>query len=103
MFGHYSTLFSNRVIHLNLNTETFPSGIYLLKVNKRNTRTKCEICSKLTIKIPERRHWRLCSSVSFVNSEQVNAGWVNFYCNSKKVYFGKRRFILCFVMYEGKL
>ena len=32
-----------------------PADIYLLKVNKRNTRTRCEICSKLTIKIPERR------------------------------------------------
>ena len=30
--------------------------IYLLKVNNRNTRTRCEICSKLTIKTPERRH-----------------------------------------------
>ena len=27
----------------------FPVGIYLLKVNNRNTRTRCEICSKLTI------------------------------------------------------
>ena len=27
-----------------------PAGIYLLKVNNRNTRTRCEICSKLTIK-----------------------------------------------------
>ena len=25
-------------------------GIYLLKVNNRNTRARCEICSKLTIK-----------------------------------------------------
>ena len=31
-------------------------SVYLLKVNNRNTRTRCEICSKLTIKIPERRH-----------------------------------------------
>ena len=30
-------------------------GIYLLKVNNRNTRTRCEICSKLTIRTPERR------------------------------------------------
>ena len=37
--------------------EMFPAGIYLLKVNNRNTRTRCEICSKLTIKIPERRQW----------------------------------------------
>ena len=33
----------------------YPAGIYLLKVNNRNTRTRCEICSKLTIKTPERR------------------------------------------------
>ena len=31
----------------------YPAGIYLLKVNNRNTRTRCEICSKLTIKTPE--------------------------------------------------
>ena len=33
-----------------------PAGIYLFKVNNRNTRTRCEICSKLIIKTPERRH-----------------------------------------------
>ena len=33
-----------------------PVDIYLLKVNNRNTRTRCEICSKLTRKTPERRH-----------------------------------------------
>ena len=32
-----------------------PAGIYLLKVNNRNTRTRCEISSELTIKTPERR------------------------------------------------
>ena len=32
---------------------SYPAGIYLLKVNNRNTRTRGEICSKLTIKIPE--------------------------------------------------
>ena len=32
----------------------YPVGIYLLKVNNRSTRTRCEICSKLTIKTPER-------------------------------------------------
>ena len=31
----------------------FPAGNYMFKVNNRNTRTRCEICSKLTIKIPE--------------------------------------------------
>ena len=37
----------------------FPNDIYLFKVNNRNTRTMREICSKLTKKAPERRHWRI--------------------------------------------
>ena len=32
------------------------NGLYLFKDNNGNTRTMCEICSKLTIKTPERRH-----------------------------------------------
>ena len=28
----------------------FPGGNYMFKVNNRNTRTRCEICSKLTVK-----------------------------------------------------
>ena len=39
-----------------------PVGIYLLKVNKRNTRTRCEICSKLT---------RRRSGVFIVNFEHI--------------------------------
>ena len=31
-----------------------PAGNYMFKVNNRNTRTRCEIGSKLTIKTPER-------------------------------------------------
>ena len=30
-----------------------PAGNYMFKVNNRNTRTRCEICSKLTIKTSE--------------------------------------------------
>ena len=37
------------------NHTNFSAGIYHLKVNNRNTRTRCEICSKLTIKITEPR------------------------------------------------
>ena len=33
-----------------------PANNYLFKVNNKNTRRKCEICSKLKIKTPERRH-----------------------------------------------
>ena len=51
-------------------------GIYLLKVNNRNTRTRCEICSKLTIKTPERRQWRRSgwrrSGVFIVNFEHIS-------------------------------
>ena len=36
----------------------------MFKGNYRNTRIRCEICSKLTIK-----------TISTVNFEQVNAGW----------------------------
>ena len=42
----------------------------MFKVNNRNTRTRCEICSKLTIKTPERRHWR-SSDVFIVNFEHI--------------------------------
>ena len=46
-----------------------PAGDYLLKVNNRNTRTRCEICPKLT-KIPERRHWGR-SGIFIVNFEHI--------------------------------
>ena len=48
----------------------YPASIYLFKVNNRNTRTMCEICSKLTIKTPERRRWRR-SGIFIVNFEQI--------------------------------
>ena len=52
---------------------------------------RCEICSKLRIKPPKQCHWRrfggiivnfehishLCSSISVVNFEQVNASWAS--------------------------
>ena len=46
------------------------SGICLLKVNNRNTRVSCEICSKL-IKTQERGHWRH-SGVFIVNFENIS-------------------------------
>ena len=48
--------------------------IHLLKVNNRNTRKRIEICSKLTVKTPKRRH-RRHSGVIIVNFEHVIAGW----------------------------
>ena len=41
-------------------------------VNKRNTRTRCEICSKLTIKT----YFTPCSNISIVNFEHVIAGFI---------------------------
>ena len=48
-----------------------PAGIYLFKVNNRNTRARCEICSKLTINTPERRQWRR-SGVFIVNFKHIS-------------------------------
>ena len=45
--------------------------MYLFKVNNGNTRTICEIGSKLTIKTTEQRHWRR-SGVFIVDFEPVS-------------------------------
>ena len=37
-----------------------PALNYVFKVNNRNTKTWCEICSKLMIKIPEQRQCLYC-------------------------------------------
>ena len=63
----------------------YPTGNYMFKVNNGSTKTKCEICSKLTIKLT-----KPCSSVS-VNFEQVNAGRINM---TWKVFFFIIHFIL---------
>ena len=47
------------------------AGNYMFKVNNRNTRTRCEICSKLTMRIPEQRHWRP-SAIFIVNFEHIS-------------------------------
>ena len=47
------------------------AGIYMFKVNNRNTRTRCQVCSKLTIKTPEWRQWRR-SGFFIVNSEHIS-------------------------------
>ena len=48
-----------------------PVGNYMFKVKNINTRTKCEIYSNLTIKTPERRHYRR-SGVFNVNFEHIS-------------------------------
>ena len=47
-----------------------PAGNYIFNVN----RARCEICSKITIKTLERRHWChwRCAGVFFVNLEYIS-------------------------------
>ena len=47
-----------------------PVGIYIFKVNNRNTKTRCEICSKLTVKTSEQRQRHF--GVFIVNSEHIS-------------------------------
>ena len=55
---------------------TIPAGNYMFKVINRNTRLKCEICFKLTIKTLERLNWRfIVSSKIFLHLIPV------FYCS----------------------
>ena len=43
----------------------------MFKVNNRSARTRCEICSKLTMKIPERQDWRR-SGIFIVNFGHIS-------------------------------
>ena len=84
----YLCIFGND-IYRGKNSST---NIYLFIVNNSNTRKRCETCSKLTIKSPQRRStvfivnfehisylFAPFSSVSTVGFEQVNACWVQPY------------------------
>ena len=48
----------------------YPNDNYMFKISNRRTRTRCEICSKLTVKILERRQQRR-SSIFIVNFERI--------------------------------
>ena len=54
-----------------LKRKSDPAGNYVFKVNNRNMRTRCETCSKLTIKIPEQHQWRR-SGIFIVNFEHIS-------------------------------
>ena len=51
--------------------QNFLADFYLFKVNKKDTRKTCKICSKLTMKTPERRHLHR-SGVFIVNFEHIS-------------------------------
>ena len=48
-------IITKTIVDAQFKSGIIPAGNYLLKVNNRSTRARCEICSKLTIKTPERR------------------------------------------------
>ena len=79
-----------------------PVGIYLLKVKYGNTRTRC-VCSKLTIKTPERCQW--CRSVVFiVNFEHISHLVLVFLlliwtCKCRLGLIGGKRFCFKFLQY----
>ena len=56
--NHLLTSIYNQISKPFINSRDNPPDNYMFKVNNRNSRTRCEICSKLIIKTPERRHWR---------------------------------------------
>ena len=70
-FLHGFLIISNFVkFYLQKKPNQIPAGNYMFKVNNINTRTRCEICSKLTITTPG-RHWRR-SGVFIVNFEYIS-------------------------------
>ena len=69
LFDQLLTQFSSlKNLYLN---ELLPVNKYSLKVNNKDTRKRSEICSKLTIRKPERRHWP-CSGFFIVNFEHIS-------------------------------
>ena len=82
----------------------YKAGIYLLEVNNRNIRIRCQIYLKLTIRTPQRRHWRRFA-VFIVNFEHIShlvlvfAGWVEGYIASCKTKHTKN---VCGILYETK-
>ena len=59
------------ILDIRLDSECASVEIHLFKVNNRNTRKRCKIRSKLTIKTPEHRLWR-CSGVFIVSFEHIS-------------------------------
>ena len=72
-----------------LSERNLPAGVYLLKVNIRNTRTRCEISQTQTgtgvvlifllflFSYSRCSYFSPCSSVSIVNFEHLIAGWAS--------------------------
>ena len=81
---------------------TFSTGICLFEVNYGNTRTVCEICSNLTVKTAEWRHWRRSGAFivtfehilhivlvfpSLTLNKQMPGGFINFEHNKQNIQY----------------
>ena len=72
MWSASKLLLSGQKIHQMVEKNTFyPVGMYQLKVNNKKTKTRCKICSQLTIKTPEQHHWHRFG-VFNVNFEHIS-------------------------------
>ena len=85
LFVTSNQIFASRKLNLSLTNSIYlvfffsrntkkthtPIGIYMFKVNNRNTRTRCEIWSQLTIKTPEQCQCRRSGAFN-VNLEHIS-------------------------------
>ena len=73
LLSHFLRLNIRRIksLHGPWKKSTFPTGIFLLKVNNRISRTRCEVYSKSTIKTPVRRQWHR-SGVFIFNFKHIS-------------------------------
>ena len=62
--------FKSKHFNKTFSLQVFPSWQLLVQSYNRNTRIRREICSKLTIRTPEWRHWR-CPGVFIINFEHI--------------------------------
>ena len=64
---HHNSFDKIKIVVITAKSRKSPTGNYMFKINNRNTTARCEICSKLTAKTPERR-----SGVFIVNFEYIS-------------------------------
>ena len=58
----------------------FSANSCILKVNNKNTRRRCEICSKFRLKTPKRRQWHLFGVFGVVNVDCLSHFFLVFLC-----------------------
>ena len=75
----------------------YATSIYLFKVNNRNSRKRYEICSKLKVKIPERRHWRRSGVLNVICSVTIK-NFLETLPTNKPPFLSFPEFLICVVI-----